>query len=485
MKKIWIDYLFKDMVLALQLKSKYTYILYFSFITSILTLNVSNLELKKLIFNSILLKILIYILVTFFSFNINLIGISVYILLVYTFFNSKRKTIFLFKILILIQFWIIFSIILESSLFSFIFSILGLDFLNFYEEEQLFSINTSFSNMDNSNSKHIFDALHGMLKSLNFHNIFPKNNKSPFPENSFRDIFLDTGLEVKCPFSDLYFSFAGKELVEEVLKKSMGTKVTDLTSEEIDKWEQIIIQHNKDVLPRIDICLPYLNKILGNNSWNLTFKNEFYSPNTKSFIEKFGCNRYFEGLIELAAKDYNFYQACKIYYESENKNLVPLEFKEFWFKWKLTQIHFFSVFYDIKDFYMPNFVDPLTCYYELNDTIFITGVKILFFVKFYEYILQNSESKNDYDNIIKHFDLFNKDFYNKFYPFFHHFSWNAKLFHLNLWMAGEDNRYYSYSTFRESNSEHINYHKSKIIDNTLSKFNAKKFFQKELLTRPN
>jgi hypothetical protein len=62
----------------------------------------------------------------------------------------------------------------------------------------------NFSSLDNSNSKHIFDAIHNILKSIDFTKFVKSKGGDPSPNlDSFRSLFLNTNHDVKCPFSEL------------------------------------------------------------------------------------------------------------------------------------------------------------------------------------------------------------------------------------------------------------------------------------------
>lgn len=478
---------------------------------------------KYLIFSSILCKIVIYILITLFNLNTSLVCIGLYLLLSYGFLKSNKKGIYVFKLLFIIQFWIIFSILFYNETISFTLNILILKFFYYYEMEELFSLNSyfralgnpnsedmdmqaptasiyennfcNFSSLDNSNSKHIFDAIHNILKSIDFNKFVKSKGGDPSPNlDSFRYLFLNTNHDVKCPFSELWVMYYEPEILD-ILNLSPNLKTSDITSEDLDNLNKKIIKHNDDVLPCIDINLPSLNKLLSQN-FDIKFSSSlggfldfWVDPITHE--PKYWDDIYYELISSIVrnANNYNYLQACKLYFESEDKASLPENFKELWNIWYLSQLRFFTSYLSTSDFYMPNFSDPLVSYHELNDSILIIGVNLLAGVYIYENILPKCDPDMDKVEVRDLAYSYYEEFVQKYYPFYHHFSWQTKLFWNKLWFMGEDNKIFSPNMDMNKEKLQYGYPKFKLSSFSSNKglgklyyeFNFKDYFQGKTL----
>lgn len=302
--------------------------------------------------------------------------------------------------------------------------------LDFYEDTNL------FSKLDPSNSKHILDALHDILKNLNLKdlnvNIFGKGG-GPDPDPDFFPymcLFLDTEKEPV---------FIGERV---------GHNDISLDPSELNYKSKIVDDHNKNlVYPLGKDMIAEKNKLI---SINIFLDYGFHTPyGIANLCEKYGfdsTNFIFYHLKHSITKDVKVYDALlasKIYYESEDKTLLPYKFKNLWMLWHKDQIGLQDILNNMKispENSLINFFKKDVAYNELNDNILIVGLGIL--CKYHIY----TNLYNEFG--MKGLDLSKLEFYTKaweyyqeaiqkYYPFFHHYNWFCKLYILERYSESD------------------------------------------------
>jgi len=388
---------------------------------------------KILISLSILCKVIISILgciFVFFNWNVNILYIVIFIFITYSFIISKEKKKFIYKLIFLIGFWNSFTIIFNMVWFNVDSAILNnimLIYLANYIDQ--------YSDLNPSNSKHVLDALHNLLKELNIHDLFPSggggNNSGPF----FFPLITDTDEKdfsylIKTSEKPRWDSFP---MLHNFLSNSDEVKII---IEKIDN-------HNKRLVYPGDKYMHEEKNLM--TSFNRFLDFNFHSPYGLASIHKYNndLNEWlpaFKRNILMDVEKYNKLLICKYYYENKDKDSLPDIFKNFWERWHNFQINIhFRVNFECEKYLesrpyscIQNFFRKDVVYGELNDNILIIGAGIL--CKIYIYT-------NMYDNYHSNLNVSKVEFFTKgwayyqealqkYYPFFHHYNWFCKLYQL-------------------------------------------------------
>lgn len=397
---------------------------------------------------SLIFKVIIGILGVIFSFlclNINILYIIIYLWIAYGVLKSENKKETLFKLIFIVQFWILLNMIC-SLLFcdiDFFNTLLFSFFINY-----IYSENTDlYSNMDPKESKEILGKLHELLKEMDLSSFkfdfFKGNGPNPDPDFSkYLGLFLDIDEEPKeewgmIGYSNDMSSYGAKNLYSETAK---------IISQKIDDY------NSKLDYPGQNESLTEKNKIIGLNRF-IDYSYENLNAFTNSFpINNLNDLRGFffsvEQDIHLEIAHYNSMFAAKYYYDNKDSSLLPNKFKELWNAWHLSQAHAFehpiNKYFlgpmeaeDYSGAYNFNFFKPENAYAELLDNILIVGTGILCKIYTYESTLKFYNQDMKYPDFnMKIFQFyekiweFHKESLQKYYPFFDHYHWNNKIYFL-------------------------------------------------------
>lgn len=191
-----------------------------------------------------------------------------------------------------------------------------------------------YSDLDPFNSKHILDALHNLLKEINFKGFLQHKvgGRGPDPELlPYMSIFIDTEQEPdrwdsSCENPPLDFDSSDvKDLIEKI--EDHNNKVKIANENMLEEKNKLLNVQNK-YGPRISSSGPYtlpmfdaLTKAqIRDQSWTK------FDANDHLFL-------FFHNFKDSIYSDIYLYDkliACKIYYESEDKTLLPDMFKNIW-----------------------------------------------------------------------------------------------------------------------------------------------------------
>lgn len=386
-----------------------------------------------MIITTITIKIIISILgwiFVFFNWNTIILYTIIYTLIICSFIYSKNKKKFIFKLIFILGFWnivtIIFNIVWYDIDLTIINNIMILFLVNYIDQ---------YSDLNPSNSKHILDALHNLLKELNIHDLFSSggggNGSGPFfvpldtdEEKNFSDLVIKTNEK-----SWNRISYNGLEYL------------SSLNNDQVQFIIGKIDNYNKElVYPKGGEMIEEKNKLI---STNLFLDYNFHHPYGLARINML-TNNLTDWFIEFKhhiladVEKYNKLMLCKFYYENKNKDLLPNKFKDFWKEWQLAQVSIqlgsdLEIIKIKSNSFIKNFFKEDLAYGELNDNILIIGAGILCKV----YIYANLHNNYYPDLNTSKVEFFTKgwEYYQealqKYYFFFHHYNWFCKLYSLN------------------------------------------------------
>jgi hypothetical protein len=173
-----------------------------------------------------------------------------------------------------------------------------------------------YSDLNPSNSKHILDALHNLLKDLNIKNLFSSGEGGGGPDPDF------------LPYMYLLIDTDEKS---GVTVRPNQVKINFLSSNDAQIFSEKIDNHNNDlVYPKKGKMIEEKNKMIRPNYF---LGYNFESPYDITFIHYEGKDlssfmHCFKKNILHDVEDYNNLLLCKFYYESENKDLLSNKFKD-------------------------------------------------------------------------------------------------------------------------------------------------------------
>lgn len=394
-------------------------------VTCLLNQYLKWFNIKKLLCISIIYKIIISILqwiFVFFNLNNVILYIVLFVLIIYGFLSSDNKKKSIFKLIFLLEFWCLFTIIFNLGWFdmdSIILKSIMLIFLTNYMVNDI----DYFSDLNPSNSKHILDALHNLLKNLNIKDLLSSGGGGGGPDPDFLPymyLLIDTDDESKIGII---------KPIDIINKIFLNSSYNNSLSMRFD-------EHNKHIIyPIKDEMIEEKNKFLSTNQFiSYHFSNPYSltffggkSNDISNFFENFKVNIFSD------IEKYNNLLLCKFYYESENKNLLPNKFKNLWENWHSNQLCYGSSEKDMHYYpnrYVINLIRKDAAYGELNDNILIIGLNILckmyiYTNLYYDYLPDFYVSKVEF--YTKAWEYY-KESLQKYYPFFHHYNWFCKLY---------------------------------------------------------
>ena len=278
-----------------------------------------------------------------------------------------------------------------------------------------YMINDSFdfySNLDPSNSKHILDMLHDLLQKELKKFLPGGGGGGPEPEFiPYMEHLLDDKREIKSTWMYSAPLELNKEDLEEIALS------IDKHNNNLDKPVGVEFKEEKD-------------KLIAKNSFldqdhHHPYELAGLSLYTKEFFF------YYKNWILRDISNYNFLSICKLYYESDNKSLLPEKMESYWKIWHNSQIS--STLFRLQvlldsDRSILN-IRASNVYFEANDNLLIIGAGILCKHYVYENMLKFYEANKTISRVV----FFTKawEFYQealqKYYPFFHHYNWHVKL----------------------------------------------------------
>lgn len=283
-----------------------------------------------------------------------------------------------------------------------------------------------YSDLNPSNSKHILDALHNLLKDLNVKDLFSLGSGGrPDPDFSpYMYLLIDTGTKDESVYERFHHD---QEAAKKELLYSSEAKII---SEKIDYHNKSLVYLEKGEM------IEENNKMISTNHFIDYFFHHPYGLASMSFMHNdlFDFLIFFKSDIINDIITYNNYSLCKFYYESENKDLLHNKFKDLWENWHLSQIlsvdQYKELLKNYPDCHIINFLRKDLVYAELNDNILIIGAGIL--CKVYMYTkLSNDYSPDFNESKVKFFTKaweYYEEALQKYYPFFHHYNWFNKLY---------------------------------------------------------
>lgn len=401
-------------------------------------------NMMELICVIIIFKIIIALLSWAFEYmtiNPIILYILLFVSITYGIINSDKKKKALFKLFFILQFWFIFTwiygIIFKdiNTLDNILLVFLG----NYYYMNHIYL----YSDLDPSNSKHILDALHTLLKEINFKDYLGPGGKGPNPDFlPYSSVFLNTDREPSIPYNNEAIDFDSpyvKDLIKKIDDHNNNIK---LAGDNMLEEKNMLLSINNLNKPRIAESGPYtlpkydaLTKAqIRSQSW-INYEND----NLLLFFHNFK-NSIFSDIDH-----YDSLMACKIYYESADKTILPDKFKSIWIDWHSMQCHVpnssglkpadacLNLLLKKPTWYYPNFYKEDIAYKELYDNILIVGLDLLckhyMYTHLYNLNIQNPDI-NKLEFFIKGWEYY-KEAKTKYYPFFNHYQWYCKLYPLD------------------------------------------------------
>lgn len=388
-------------------------------VTYLLNWYLNWFNVKTLICKSLICRIVLSVLFIFFEYltlPTIILSIVLYISIIYSIIKSDNKIKSIFKIIFLLEFWILFTICINSFDIIILNNIMFIFLVKYIDEMDLYS--DIYSDLGPENSKHILEALHDTLKNLDMNNIMPNGPRPDF--SPYSSLFIETNNKPEAnnteeSFTDRYkFLFNWSNGL-----KALNDKVEDHNRNlEFSIGEQMILARNKviSISPIWQYKNPHSFLVIG---------DDFLS-----FFKRF------QEIILDDIDNYNMLSVCKFYTETSNKTLLPTEFEDIYVNWHKSQI-MLTMMSELRDkYHIVNFIDNGMVYKELYDNILYRGINILSnqytYTNLYNYY-------NNYDHNVTLAEFFTKAFeyhkqaLEKYYPFCHHFDWHGKLYKLNHW----------------------------------------------------
>lgn len=345
----------------------------------------------------------------------------IYLFLLYSFWTTSSKIKLVFRFVLIIQFWSIISLIV--LIFSMdTTSILGMN-LDIKTFSAVFLLNYMitdsfdfYSNLDPSNSKHILDELHNLLKNADLKQYFNNGGGGdPDPELvTYLYHILNTDSDIKS---------AGSYSVNDNNLTIDPTKLEEIAI--------LIDQHNNNLDKPVGVeFIKEKNNLISYNSFVDYFHHHPYELGGWT-VDLEGFFEFYKDRLLEDIRDYDILRLCKIYYETDNKSILPKKMELYYNTWHASQIKetldVYKTLLD-SDLSIRN-IRSSNVYLELNDNLLIIGAGILC----KDYVYTNMSDFYNADKMISRVVFYTKawEFYQealqKYYPFFHHYNWHVKL----------------------------------------------------------
>lgn len=369
--------------------------------------------------------------------------ILLFVWIIYGIIKSDNKKKALFKLIFIWQFWSLFTLIYSmlSNDINILNSILLVFLINYISNDI-----DLYSDLDPSNSKHILDALHNLLKEINFKDLLGQRGGGPDPDFlPYMYMFINTDEEPDkwTPSRQPALDFDSAE-VKDVIKKvdDHNKKIVKVANDSMLEEKNQLFKLKHENKPRIAESGPYTF-----TKYDALTKAQIRAASWINFANG-NLLLFFHNFKDSILSDIMHYDrliACKIYYESPDKTILPGKFKNIWVNWHSSQCGWktpedcLKLLIKKPTRYYPNFYKGDIVYKELYDNILIVGLDLL--CRYHIYTHLNNLYIQDPD--ISKFELFNKgwEYYEeaetKYYPFFHHYQWYSKLYYLDKYSESE------------------------------------------------
>lgn len=369
-------------------------------ITYTLSVSFNLLNVKNIIYISIVCKIVIFLLLcgfVFMNIDVNILYLILFIWVVYGLIKSSNISKSLFKLFFICQFWNLVAMILHITIPSniCIFNTLILFLINYIISDIDF-----YSECDAGNSKDILDALSQALKNIKFKEYlnFPGGPKGPGPEGPDSK-YLPQGWDFDR---------------EESPSESLTTKYKNLSKDIDNHNTNIIVSNNNEIIEKVSNINLYIDYYRDPYSWVWRLDHNYLQ---RADFSEIYSNRLFHSVkhdLISDIKQYNFLLYCKVYYENKLfyslaeksimsrdilhnsfwnriyydsilKNLSESKYKNLWDSWQKSQTSLPYAEYMLKSGSEPykegvhivNMFDEKKAYFEVNDNILIIGAGIL------------------------------------------------------------------------------------------------------------
>jgi hypothetical protein len=293
--------------------------------------------------------------------------------------------------------------------------------------------------MDPEGSKYILDKLHEFLQELDLSSFNLQPNSNPDPD--FLN-YLALFLNQEQP-RDIYEyqkicwppEFSSSEYTNTIIKNidNYNSQLYYPSKFELIKEKDVMLSKNSNI--------NYIYNSINGFASQLGVEG-FINIRDGSIVNWFLSDDIFDDI-----KQYNFFIAAKYYYDNNNSELLPEKFHDMWDKWQLWQclciskVQLFAGNLEPDDInhasiYVHNFLKREVAYEELLDNILIVGTGILCKVYILENILKLYREMDPGDINLSPYEFYKKiwvfhdESLQKYYPFFHYYNMQCKLYEL-------------------------------------------------------